>query len=130
MHIFPAYRVMFPRGFRQRHLRHNRQIHDYSDGSESRLFQRSIFGLVYSYNLLPQSVVDCKCTHTFQKSLQKALKCAARIPIFSRKTFFTSGVRRMTVSRFQKFFHPEVDARKNQSNVNIPFFHPSTETWW
>ena len=57
-YFFPEYRVMFPRGFRERHLRHNRQIHDYSDGSDSRLFQRSIFGLVNTYNLLPQFVVD------------------------------------------------------------------------
>ena len=99
-YFFPEYRVMFPRGFRERHLRRNRQLHDYRDGSDSRIFQRSIFGLINAYNLLPQCVVDLKSTHTFQHHLQRALKEAASIDGFAWKTLYSVGVRRMSVSRF------------------------------
>ena len=102
MHIFPEYRVIFPGGYRERHLRHNRQLHDYEHGSDSRIFQRSIFGLVNAYNLLPQSVVDLKSTHLFQHHLQRALKAAATIDGFAWETLLSVGVRRMSVSRFRE----------------------------
>ena len=105
--FFPEYRVMFPRGFRERHLRHNRQLHDYRDGSDSRIFQRSIFGLINAYNLLPQCVVDLKSTHTFQHHLQRALKEAASIDGFVWKTLYSVGVRRMSVSRFHALFNKQ-----------------------
>ena len=103
-YFLPEYLVMFPRGFRERHLRHNRQLHDYRHGSDYMIFQRSIFGLVNAYNLLPQYVVDVESTHTFQHHLQRALKAATTIDDFVWKTLLSVGVRRMSVSRFHELF--------------------------
>jgi hypothetical protein len=62
----------YPRSLRAPHLRHNPQIHDPSDGTESRLMNRSIFGLIYAYNCLPQVVVDSCSISISQRHLQRA----------------------------------------------------------
>ena len=75
--IKPTTTCHFPRGLRDPDRRHNRQLYDPNEGIESRQFRRSIFRLVYAYNLLPQIVVDCP-VKIFQRYLQYALKSAAR----------------------------------------------------
>ena len=56
--VQPANSGGFPRALRDPSRRHNRQLKDLSDGSASRQYCRSIFRLIYAYNLLPQKVVD------------------------------------------------------------------------
>ncbi|CAE8713039.1 unnamed protein product, partial [Polarella glacialis] len=81
--IRPAGSFNFPRDLRLRYGRHNRQLHDPTDGTQSNTMQRSILGLVYSYNLLPQHLVASDNTSTFQKALQNAIKFAERSGIES-----------------------------------------------
>ena len=102
--IFFTRRVPFPRGLRNPFLRHSRQLHDPMDGSQSRIFQRSLFGLIYTYNLLPQAVVDSKTVTSFQHRLQRGLKEAAKSGRNDWSSLFTSGTRNMIVASFQALF--------------------------
>ena len=54
--------------------RHNKQLVDMCDGSQSALLARSAFGLVKVYNLLPQDVIDRRSVKLFQKALQTLVK--------------------------------------------------------
>ena len=94
----------FPRGLRAPHLRYNRKIHDPSDGTESRLMSRSIFGLIYAYNCLPQVVVDSCSISIFQRHLQRAFINAADSCIINWQKLFTSGIRELTVVKFHSLF--------------------------
>ena len=59
--------------------RHNKQIHEHCDGQQTDLTQRSLFGLVNVYNLLPQNVVDAPTTTTFQTLLTHAARVQCQI---------------------------------------------------
>ena len=61
-------------------LRHNKQLQERRFSTD--VCQRSLFGLVRVYNVLPQSVVDAPCTRLFQRQLQVGLRRAAqaRVP--------------------------------------------------
>ena len=54
--------------------RHNKQLVDMCDGSQSALLARSAFGLVKVYNLLPQDVIDKRSVKLFQNALQTLVK--------------------------------------------------------
>ena len=103
--IYYADAPTFPRSYRAPDLRHNRQIHDVSSGSESRLFQRSIFKLVYTCNVLPQIVVDSRNVHIFQKHLQRCLKHVANGNLYEWPFLFTRGIRTTTVAKFHSLFN-------------------------
>ena len=53
---------------------HNKQLHDYLDGSHNELIRRSLLGLTKVYNHLQQKIVDAKTVKTFQKHLQGKVK--------------------------------------------------------
>jgi hypothetical protein len=93
-----------PRYWRHRHGRHDRQLHDPIDGTQSNMMQRSLFGLIYTYNMLPQPVIDAKSVSSFQKLLQNAVKSAARREHVSWKVLLRSGVRDMSGRSFQNMF--------------------------
>ena len=63
---------------RYQERKHNKQLYDYLDGSQSALLRRSAFGLTRAYNCLEQAVVDCTSVPAFQKALQNVLKLKAR----------------------------------------------------
>ena len=94
----------FPRSYRAPALRHNRQIHDVSNGSESRMFQRSVFGLIYTYNCLPQIVVDSPKVCIFQRHLQRCLKHVVLDDMSEWQHLFTSGIRKITMAKFHSLF--------------------------
>ena len=51
-------------------IRHNKQIYNRNrECSNNASFQRSIFGLVYLYNSLPQRIIDKDSISTFQSEL-------------------------------------------------------------
>ena len=79
--IRPAASTQFPRALRAPHLRHDHQLHDPIDGSQANMYQRSLMGLVYSYNMLPQTVIDSKTVSSFQKRLQAGVLRAGRASI-------------------------------------------------
>ena len=57
--------------------RHSRQLIDPCDGSHTCFLQRSAFGLIKVYNLLPQAVVNCSSVKAFQHALQELVKAEA-----------------------------------------------------
>ena len=102
--IYRVHGPSFPRDLRAPGLRHCIQLNDVSDGSGSRLFERSIFGLIYTYNCLPQFVVDSLKIPVFQRHLQRCLKHAACDNVFEWQFLFTKGIRKVTVAKFQSLF--------------------------
>ena len=102
--IYASNGPSFPRSLRAPHLRHNRQINDPSDGTESRLMSRSIFSLIYTYNCLPQIVVDSSSISIFQRHLQRALISAASNGFENWQFMYSSGIRKTSVAMFQSFF--------------------------
>jgi len=72
--LFPHAQVRSERPTRLSVHRHNRQIEDFCDGSQTVQFQQSIFGMVKIYNRLPQAVVDAKSIQAFQRLLTKMAK--------------------------------------------------------
>ena len=56
--IRPQSTQPFPRGLRAPPQRHTRPLHDPIDGTQAGMMDRSLLGLVYTYNMLPQHVVD------------------------------------------------------------------------
>ena len=57
---------------------HNKQVHDYIDGSHNELIRRSMFGLTRVYNRLEQNIVNATSVKTFQKRLQEKVKTTLR----------------------------------------------------
>ena len=64
----PSARHSYPTRFSIR--RHDCQLVDLIDGSQSSLLERSLFGLVKFYNALPQDVISLKSVKLFQQALQ------------------------------------------------------------
>ena len=50
--------------------RHSLHVRDPIDGSHTELLKRSVYGLVRTYNSLPQVVIDIRDVSTFQRALQ------------------------------------------------------------
>ena len=94
----------FNRGWAVNACRHDRQLRDPIDGTHTGMMERSVFGLVYCYNCLPQSVVDIKTVNGFQRALQKALKLAIQSGLSNWKLFLKNGARSSGWSFFQKMF--------------------------
>ena len=103
--IRPAQRAHFPRDLRGGSCRHNKQLHDPITGSETGALRRSFLGLVYTYNCLPQSVVDSPSTSIFQRLLQRAVrKAASASPTNNWSRLFVDGCKSTSVSTFQSWF--------------------------
>ena len=103
--FYPSCTDHFPRDLRCPLSRHSRQINDPIDASSSALHRRSIFGLIYTYNLLPQKVVDKSSVKKFQSLLQDALKRAASQDFSDWSLLYSTGIRRMSVETFQNLFN-------------------------
>ena len=83
---------------------HNRQLHDAIDGSTNRTMERSIFSLVYSYNCLPQHVVEHQSVKSFQRCLQNAVKTGARAGHADWASLLKFGARSNGVASFRQWF--------------------------
>ena len=94
----------YPRGWAFRIPRHNCQLFDPVDGTHSRIMERSVFGLIHSYNMLPQRVVDAKTVSEFQSRLQRGLKWTAMNNLPAWETVLRAGVKTLGVSAFQACF--------------------------
>ena len=73
-YFHPGSTAAFPRTVRSPDMRHNHQLRDRIDGSESNALRRSALSLVYPYNLLPAEVVAKGKVNMFQRALQVAVK--------------------------------------------------------
>ena len=94
--------ISFPRGLRAPERRHNHQLKDPCEGNASRILNKSNFGLTYTYNLLPQIVIDAPI-EIFQKYLQHALKGAVYKCEPNWQGFYREGIRIMTIEKFHFF---------------------------
>ena len=101
-YIGPSTAAWAFRNMRSPELRHNRQLHDPIDGSQSRAVRESVLGLIYVYNALPQRVVDAKSAPSFQKMLQSGLRNHTAATGWQH-LFFT-GFKTMPVRMFQSLF--------------------------
>ena len=72
--FFPSNKVSHPHRTRLQVRLHNRQLHDYIDGSHNALIRRSMLGLTRVYNRLEQSIVDAKTVKLFQRRLSFKVK--------------------------------------------------------
>ena len=99
-----AHAPCFPRSLRGPGRRHNKQLHDPCLSSCSGLLNRSWLRLIYTWNLLPQHVVDILSTSRFQSVLQTAVKNATRSHVSDWESVLRRGVQRMSVSGFQMLF--------------------------
>ena len=104
--LFPKAAPIAPRFGPQTRLhrtvqRHNRQFVERSGHTD--IFGRSLFGLVSSYNLLPQSIVDSTCVSAFQGRLQRAVLKAAKNGVDNWTSLLSGHVIRRQVE-FQQLF--------------------------
>ena len=84
---------------------HNRQLHSHADISCTERMRLSLFGLVRSYNMLPQKAVDFKTVKSFQRCLQNSLKkYASTTDGEDWQRFFTDGWRLLPRAALDTFF--------------------------
>ena len=103
--LFPADGAgRFPRCLRAQGCRHSRQLLDPIEGASHRLIERSAFGLVYAYNLLPETVVQSKTVSEFQSSLQRALAKLCKAGHRNWAKLFRVGIKTMSVQSFHSLF--------------------------
>ena len=96
--------VVISRGLRTSEIRHNCQLHDPIDGTQAEIMSRSIFGLIYTYNVLPQHVVDQPTTSVFQSLLQRGLLNVAARGLPLLELLCVEGVRTIRVRTFPALF--------------------------
>ena len=82
--------------------RHDRQFRVPSFRTD--VLQRSVFGLVIVYNLLPPRVVACETVGSFQSMLQHALRNAAMQGVDRWFALFSPRFRPVRALHFQAFF--------------------------
>lgn len=102
--IYASKSTNFPRSLRGANLRHNKKLHDPVTSTSSAMFNRSISGLIYAYNLLPQHVVDSRSVSIFQTYLQRGLKEAVTRHIVNWDSLFNSAFKHLNVRAFQWLF--------------------------
>ena len=94
----------FPRNLRNPSTQHSLQFYDPVDGSESKMLARSVFGLIYAFNMLPAHVVESSSVSIFQRRLQDAVKRAQAQDIPEWEAVLRAGVRRLSLKAYQGLF--------------------------
>ena len=102
--IHPVRHGVMNRGWACNVDRHTKQLHDPIDGTTTRMMERSVLGLVYTYNCLPLKVVDLKDVHHFQHALQNAVKACARSGNSGWEALLKEGARAHGATYFHPFF--------------------------
>ena len=103
-YIYPARGSGHSRGWAFSYARHTKQLHDPIDGAGPRILGRSFLTLIYSYNALPQHVVDQQTVKAFQRALQKALKKCAASGYAGWQGLLQDGARARGTTFFRKWF--------------------------
>ena len=97
----------FPRNLRQPAAQHNLQFHDPIDGTAPRMMERSVLGLIYSFNMLPASMLELDSTNVFQRRLQTAVKRAYSDGFVEWGAVLRKGVRENSLRGYQQLFDAE-----------------------
>ena len=98
-----ASREPFPRCLRPG-SRNNLQLHDPIDGTRTGMMGRSVLGMVYSFNMLPQAVVDAKTVSASQRCLQQGVRHAARTGALRWEGVLRNGVKSMPIKTYHELF--------------------------
>ena len=99
----PVAVLPFPRCLRNPGLVHTRLLDDPIDGTHSSMMGRSIIGLIYSFNMLPQKIVDMKL-NGFQTALPNAAQQAITTQIACWNSLLRSGARTLSLATSQALF--------------------------
>jgi hypothetical protein len=85
---------------------HSRQIFDPIDGTQARALERSVYGLIYTFNSLPADIADCSNTSCFQGALQKAVAAASRKATMNEwwPLVLSDGVRQLSLAALHDLF--------------------------
>ena len=102
--IYPAQQGEQSRGWAFGFQRHSEQLHDPICGATSEMIERSLFGLIYPYNSLPQHVVDIKFVKTFQRKLQNAVKYCAKSGCPKWELLLKQGARANGITSSREWF--------------------------
>ena len=94
----------FPRNMRQPGAQHSLQFHDPIDCASQKMLGRSILGLIYSFNMLPASVVAAGSVNLFQRRLQNAVKNAYKQGICEWEAILRTGVWKLSLRCYQQLF--------------------------
>ena len=86
---------------------HDRQIHDPIDGTQSRALERSVYGLIYTFNSLPPEVAKAPDTSGFQRRLQRAVvnACGRAVSKEWWPAVLCDGVRKLNLASFHTLVH-------------------------
>ena len=84
---------------------HGFQIFDPIDGTQSRALERSVYGLIYTFNSLPAAVVEDPDTSGFQRKLQHAAKKCLSNAKVSWKLLMTEGILKLSLQEFHAVFN-------------------------
>ena len=86
--VHPSFSALFPRTDARQgqyiggghYLRHDKQLRNFANDIRFRehLWRRSIFGMVFTFNRLPQYVVEQASVSEFQHQLTEALRVQCR----------------------------------------------------
>ena len=87
-------------------IRHTRQLAEFGVlGGHTDILNRSCFGLVTVWNMLPSSVAEAPATKLCQRALQQALvKRAKASPDSEWQLLFSNDARIMPIQQFQRLF--------------------------
>ncbi|CAE8602818.1 unnamed protein product [Polarella glacialis] len=97
-------RPLFLRCLRNQASRHDKQLQDPIDGTRTFMLERSVLGLIYTYNMLPQHRVNEKSTSGFQRKLQLAVKRLAATGEPNWPHLLRTGIKTMSATSFQSCF--------------------------
>ncbi len=93
-------------GRRRRPPVHSRQIFDPIDGTQARALERSVFGLICTFNSLPADIAYGSNTSSFQGALQKAVAAASRKAKMNEwwHVVLSDGVRKLSLAALHDLF--------------------------
>ena len=82
--------------------RHKKQLKEQTINTD--ILRRSLFGLTYIYNLLPQSTIDLSSVRQFQSALQRALRSTTSLRLPNWEYLFSHRLRPVRDVHFQRYF--------------------------
>ena len=100
--LFPPSAHRHEHGTRLAQRRHNKQLHELCDGTQTEQLNRSIFALTRIYNLLPQDIVNATTIHRFQTLLTRTARRYAHDNPDTFDTFYSP--RRLLTPNYHNYF--------------------------
>ena len=111
--LFPPSSYRHQHGTRLAQRRHDKQLYELCDGTQTEQLNRSIFGLTRVYNLLPQDIINTTTIHSFQTLLTRTARNFAHENPHDFDTFFSP--RRPTTPDYHHYFRRNDNATDNDN---------------